>query len=275
MKKLVIILLAFAFIAMPSCKNNGKNEEQQQEAKDYSGSTAIELAEEALAVDVASLIESAKNFKPVPFVKAQKDGKLVLSEKEKKVKPDYLVDPAYINGLSVLYQKYRAVGILTIDKAIAEMYEMPVTEYSNSIVKLLADIDDPALKNFFSLPAYDIETNREFYAEFVDEEYEVGRENYFWDGLAAAMVEQIFILTRDVDRFMPMFTDELASDITFNFVCVHDGLTKMVQAYPEMESLNEVLAPLYVINAMNVEQLREQLLQVKADVERARAFLIK
>lgn len=274
MKKLSIVLLAAAIVALPSCKNNNKNA-GEQEAKDYSESTASEIVEETLKADLTNLIQSAKSIKPVPFIKAQKDGKLVLSEKEKMVKPDYLLNPSITSKLATLYQKYRVVGMLTTDKNIADMYEMPISDYNEAIFKVLTDINDPALMNFYTLPSIDIESDREAFSTFVDEEYEEDRANFFWDGIAAAMVEQVFILTRDVDKFMPMFTDELAADITFNFVCVHDGLTKMVDAYPEMASLNEVLTPLYVINAINVEQLREQLLSVKEDVENARAFLLK
>lgn len=274
MKKLSIVLIALAVIALPSCKNNTKKAENA-EAKDYVDATAAELAEESLKVEFQALMESAKKIKPVPFIKAQNDGKLVLSEKEKMVKPDYLIPASSVNNLATLYQKYRAVGMLTADKNIAGMYDMPVTEYNEAIFKLLTDINDPALKEFYTLPSIDIESDREAFSLFVDQEYEADRANFFWDGSAAGMVEQLYILTRDVDKFMPMFTDELAADITFNFVCFHDALSKMVEAYPEMASLNEVLTPLYVINAINVEQLREQLIKVKGDVEKAREFLLK
>ncbi|MCQ2174258.1 MAG: hypothetical protein MJY61_03895 [Bacteroidales bacterium] len=274
MKKFTFVAIALALISVISCKNNQKNG-QAEEAIDPETATEATINEKALEADLATLIESAKKIKPVPFIKAQKDGSLVLSEKEKMVKPGYLLNPSRANDLATLYQKYRAVGMFTADKNIAEMYEMPVTDYNESILKLLTDIDDEALMNFYTLPSYDIESNREAYEIFVDQEYEEGRANFFWDGITAAMVEQIYILTRDVDKFMPMFNDELASTITFNFICVHDGLTKMVQYYPEMESLNSVLEPLYVINAINVEQLRSQLLDVKADVEKAREFLLQ
>lgn len=272
MKRIATILLAIAIIAMPSCKNS--NNKTKEEAPDYAQATIDELTSDALETDMANLIESAKKIKSVPFAKAQKDGKLHLTEKEKMVKPDYLLDPAYASSLVTLNQKYRAVGMLTSDKSIAELYEMPVVSYSESIFKLLTDINDPALMEFYTLPSYDIETNKEAFSIFVDDEYAAGRINYFWEGVAAGMVEQVFILTRNIDKFMPMFTDETASEITYNFVCVHDGLTKTVNATPEMASLNEILEPLYVINAINVEQLRSQLEELKDEVEVARKALL-
>ena len=274
MKKFTIVAIALALLSMVACKNNQKNE-QAEEAFDPATETEASLNEKALEANLAELIESAKKIKPVPFIQAQKDGKLVLSAKEKMVKPNYLIQASVINNLATLNQKYHAVGMLTADKNIAEMYEMPTADYGESIGKLLTDINDEALTNFYTLPATDIESNREEYELFVDQEYEEGRARYFWEGITAAMVEQIFILTRDVDKFMPMFTDELASTISFNFICVHDGISKMVELDPEMNGLNQVLEPLYVINAINVEQLRDQLISVKADVEKAREYLLK
>lgn len=271
MKRITTILLAVALVVIPSCKNNNKS---KAPAPDYSQATVDELTSETLKVDMANLIESAKKIKAVPFIKSQNDGKLVLSEKEKMVKPDYLLSPDVAAGLVTLNHKYRAIGMLTSDKSIASLYDMPISAFSENIFKLLTDINDPALMEFYTLPSLDIESNREAFSIFVDDEYAAGRINYFWEGVSAGLVEQVFILTRDIDKFMPMFTDDLANDITYNFVCVHDGLTKTVDATPEMASLNEILAPLYVINAATVDQLRTQLFELKDSIEAARAALL-
>lgn len=268
-----MILLCAALVLASSCKNKSKEAEQQ--APDYENASEAELVQADLKAEMQNLMESAKKIKPVAFISSSKDGSLVLSEKEKMVKPDYLIEPSSTNDLVNLTQKYRAIGMMTSDKTIAQLYDMPINEYNEAIFRILTDINDPALTNFYTLPVEDIETNREEYEIFVDQEYEEGRAQFFWEAVAAAMVEQIYIVTRDVDKFMPMFTDESASDITFNFICVHDALTKMVAIYPEMESLNEILTSLYVLNAISVEQLRTQLLEVKESIENARAALLK
>lgn len=276
MKKVLYAVLAFAVIlSAASCKNNKKQKAQEAEAVDYSEATAEKILADEIDVDLANLVESAKKIKPVAFLKTKKDGKLVLSDKEKKVKPDYLLTPDAANELVTLSQKYRAVGMLTSDKIVAELYEMPTTIFDEAIFKLLKDINDPALEAFFTLPPLDVETNREAFATFVDDEYNEGRINFFWEGIAALTVEQVYILTQNIDKFLPAFNDETAADITYNFVCLHDGLTKTVNASPEMESLNEILAPLYVINAITVDELKGQLEQVKEDVKKTRSQLLK
>ena len=262
-------------LSVASCKNNNKKQAQEAEAVDYSEATAEKILADEINVDLANLVESAKKIKPVAFLKTQKDGKLVLSDKEKKVKPDYLIAPESANDLVTLSQKYRAVGMLTSDKIIAELYEMPTNVFNEAIFKLLKDINDPALEAFFTLPPMDIETNREAFATFVDDEYNEGRINFFWEGIAALTVEQVYILSQNIDKFLPAFTDETAADITYNFVCLHDGLTKTVNASPEMESLNEILKPLYVINAITVDELKGQLTQVKDEIAAAREQLLK
>ena len=152
MKRITTLLLAAVIMAMPSCKNNNKANQQQDD--DYSQATSQELTAEALEVDMANLIESAKKIKAVPFIKSQKDGKLVLSDKEKMVKPDYLTAPEAAAELVTLNQKYRAVGILTSDKSIAELYDMPVTGYSENILKLLTDIKNYTYKRVHSRHIY-------------------------------------------------------------------------------------------------------------------------
>ena len=276
MKKVLYAVMAIAVVlSVASCKNNNKKQAQEAEAVDYSEATAEKILADEINVDLANLVESAKKIKPVAFLKTQKDGKLVLSDKEKKVKPDYLIAPESANDLVTLSQKYRAVGMLTSDKIIAELYEMPTNVFNEAIFKLLKDINDPALEAFFTLPPMDIETNREAFATFVDDEYNEGRINFFWEGIAALTVEQVYILSQNIDKFLPAFTDETAADITYNFVCLHDGLTKTVNASPEMESLNEILKPLYVINAITVDELKSQLLQVKDEIATAREQLLK
>ena len=276
MKKVLYAAMAIAVVlSVASCKNNNKKQAQEAEAVDYSEATAEKILADEINVDLANLVESAKKIKPVAFLKTQKDGKLVLSDKEKKVKPDYLIAPESANDLVTLSQKYRAVGMLTSDKIIAELYEMPTNVFNEAIFTLLKDINDPALEAFFTLPPMDIETNREAFATFVDDEYNEGRINFFWEGIAALTVEQVYILSQNIDKFLPAFTDETAADITYNFVCLHDGLTKTVNASPEMESLNEILKPLYVINAITVDELKSQLLQVKDEIATAREQLLK
>lgn len=278
MKRTIALFLAIALVAVPSCKNN-----RGQKAKEQTKTTTenidfnnkAQVASELVKVEVQNLIESTAKMKPAPFASAKQDGRITLTAKEKLVKPDYLLDPAVVKGLVVFPQKYRAVSMLAVDKAIADLYEVPGNEYGNAIFAVLTELGDEAITTFASMPWIDFETSKDAMKTLAEDEYNAGRQCYFWEGVTALIVEQVYIISSNVDKFMPMFTDQTAADFTYNFICLHDGLTSLVAQNPEMESLNKSLEVLYKIDAISVKQLRSQLLEVKDEIVAVRESLLK
>ncbi len=272
MKRLPVILLAIALVALPSCKNqNNKKKAVSEEAKREISQKEQYVTEE-LKYNLEQLIESTKQMKAVPFLN-NKNGELQLSEKEKMVKPDYLLTTDHIGEYVTLTQKYRAVAMLSIDKSIAALYDMPTADYEAALAKLTVDVNDPALKEFSDKLSAS-EDAGEVISEFCDKEYEAGRANLFWEAVSAGLVEQIYICTKNLDKFMSAFDDKTASDVTYNFVCVHENIRQLIEFYPEMESLDKILSPLYVINAISVEQLKSQLNELKGEVEVIRFIMM-
>jgi len=273
MKQTTVILLAIAILVLPSCKCTSSNKAESTEATSAEISTKEQMITEELKVNLQSLIESTKQMKPVLIFK-NVNGSLQLVEKEKMVKPDYLIDPASVNNLVNLSQKYRAVAMLSIDKKVAQLYDMPVDEIDAALAKIAVDINDPALKEFSS----DIFSNQEVgegISKFCQAEFDAERSALCWEAISAGLVEQVYVLTKNMDKFLPMFDDQAASDVTYNFVCVHEGIMKLMEIYPELESLNSIMLPLYVINAVSVDQLRDQLIELKGEIEVVRALLLK
>lgn len=272
MKKLALFLLAAALVALPSCKN--QNKQAAEQPKQELSQQDKYLVEE-LQANLESLAESAKQLKPMPAAKIV-DGSVKLSTQEKLVKPDYLLDPACANDLVTLSQKYRAIGMLYSDRTIAELYEMSITDYKAALSKLVTEVNDPAFQSVDLTKFKNKELPFDQMVSTVyDKEVEAGRLPYFWDLTAAAFVEQLYFATRNIDKFLTMFDDETASNITYNFILVHENVSRLVKYYPEMASLNEILEPLYVINAINKKQLRDQLFELKGSIETVRASLLK
>ena len=271
MKKITFALLAAAAVICAGCKNQNKTQNQQAPA-DILTDDPIEL--QVLKVSAENLLESAKEMKHIPIVTKDKNGKVVLTDKEKKVKPDFLLDPTTLTMYPDLTHKYRAVAMLAVDLAIADLYEMNANDYKAVLSALLVDIQDEALNIFAQTPWTDEEGGKNALKDLLEDEYNNGRPNFFWESAAASVVEQIFFVTRDVDKYIKMFDDQAAADVTYNFVCVHEGIKSLADIYPEMEALNTIIAPLYVINAINVEQLKSQLTELKGEIEDIRAKLL-
>lgn len=275
-RSILLILAAAAVILAPSCKSCSSDKADKQEAAQAVDSTMSAkeyLATEDLKINMGNLLNSLSAMKPAPFINAE-DEKLSLTNKEKMLKPTYLADPKFIDNCVTLTQKYRAVSILTVDRVIADLYEMDITPYDEALAKLAIDINDPALKDFSEKLRANSNAGA-YLNDFCDKEYAAGRANLFWEAVAAGLVEQTFICTQNIDKFMEMFDDESACNVTYDFITVQEGIKSLFEFYPEMKSLNEILKPLYVINAINVDQLRSQLTELKGEINVVRQLLMR
>lgn len=279
MKKTFLPAFVAIFAAcLSSCACNNTNEsenEDQQAVTSSQNALTDEINQEAVKVEFENLKAATAKIKMAPFVSSAKDGRVVLTEKEKMVKPDYLINPSIVNKLTTLTQKYHATAMLAADLVIAELYQMPLVDIKEAIAKLLLDINDDAFTNFANTPWIDLEGASYAFQYLIEDEYAAGRECLFWDALAASLVEQLYIMTRNVDKFMPMFTDETVEEFTFNFICLHEGLLTMTNSNEEMSSLNKVLEPLYSINAVTVEQFRIQLNSLGEEIGKCRRYLLE
>lgn len=272
MKHLTFLLAAISIVLFSAC---GNNQGKKKEAKD---TKAVSTAEQYLTADLKikmdSLVASMSQLGVIPMVADAQNGKIVLTAKEKMVKPNYLLPLSKATDAVTLTQKYRAIMMYRIDMAVAELYDMPTSEYEEVLGKLIVGVDNPAFTSDFRASLKDGNMSEQI-SKFYDAELEKGTVNFFWEGAVAGIVEQIFIMTKNIDKFIVCFDDESASEVTYRFILVHDAIESLIQYHPEMAALNEVLQPLYVINAINVQQLRDQLMELKGEIEVVRDFMLK
>jgi len=267
MKRVILVLLPLVLISI-SCRNRSKSQEKEVERI---VSPQEQMAVEAVKADFRNLSESSKRLKNLPFERGL-EGEFKFTDKARMNKPDYLLDPSRAATMLTLEQKYRFVSMLKVDCIIARLYGMPEEGFKDAIGRLAVEINDSAFSDFASADSLPEE---ERVSEFLDKEYAKGRARFFWESIAAGLIEQLYICTKDLDSFLAMFDDQTAADVTYDFVVLHDGVTSLLETDPDMVGLNNVLLPLYVINATCVEELRGQLEQVKEDITNARNYLSK
>lgn len=267
MKKLAIVAVAFAAVVFASC--GGNKEQKNNESNDSIVKTfEQEQIEENIKLQLDSLAAGIGKLKQLPIV--EKDGIITLTEQEKQVKPDFLLDPAIAENATTLSEKYRAIAALQVDKQIALLYEMPVDEYDKAITKLAADISDPAFKALED--EGDIfEASETLYNGMKAN----GRINYFWQIVASSLIEQLYITTQNSEKFLASFNDEAAENITFRIILLQDAIERLTVYDPEIEPIAKAIEPLETLNAISVSQLKEQLEQVKEDLAVSRNNLLK
>ena len=143
MKKLSVFAVVIAAIALTAC--GGKKGGQTTEVTDSVKTFEQAQVEEKIKVELDSLAAEVGRLKALPFVQSSDNG-IKLTDQEKQVKPEYLLDPAAADKATTLAEKYRMISTLSVDKSVAAMYDMPTEAYEAAINKLAADIDDPSFK---------------------------------------------------------------------------------------------------------------------------------
>ena len=264
MKKLTI--LALAAIVFAAC---GGNKSANNEAgADTLKSFEQEQIEASIKMHFDSIASEFSKMEQPNFVKETKDG-ITLTKEEKQVKPTYLLDAAVADEATTLAEKYRVLSALNVDKRIANLYEMPVEDYDKAITKLAADIDDPSFKAIEDAGSI-FETSSALY----DAMNENGRINYFWQIASAALIEQLYVVSQNKDKFLSTFTDETAANVTC-IILILDATNRLAQYDPEILPVASALTPLEHLNATSVNELKAQMDDMKAEIEAARKALVK
>jgi len=266
MKKLSILAVAFAAIAFAACGN--KSAKNTETADSVVKSFEQEQVEASIKMHVDSLAEEIGKIKKLPIMES--NGTIKLTKEELQVKPTYLLNPSIAEAATTLAEKYRTLAALDVDRAIANLYEMPTEDYDKAISKLVADTNDPSFKAIGENATVS-ETTKALY----DAMNENGRINYFWQTAAAALVEQLYVTSQNQDKFLASFTDDNAANTTFRIVLILDALNRLSEYDPDLQPVCEALAPLDVLNATTVEELKGQMTEAKADIEKAREALTK
>ncbi len=196
-----LILLAASAVALfnfVSCRNAGKTDSQKPSEQD---STKVELAQEVL-----SYIDSLAGFYAATAENYEQSAPAFtagLTDREKMVKPEYLLDPRMANQLITRNQKINALAILITERPIRLAYGLPVDATDEAMAKLAADLHH-------SVPFDNIRDKSA--SDCIREHYEDCRSNgdlaYFWKFTFALQCNLIYLISENCDRFFDNVTDE-------------------------------------------------------------------
>ena len=266
MKKLSVLAIALLAIAFAAC--GGKKGAQAEEAENQK-SFEQEQIEASIKMHFDSIASELSKLKQLPFVQENGNG-LTLTKEEKQVKPAYLINPSVSEEAATLSEKYRILSALNVDRKIAALYEMPTEDYDKAIAKLVADINDPSFKAIENAQTI-FETTQTLY----DEMEKNGRINYFWQLVASSLVEEIYVISQNTEKFITAFDDDSAANVTFRIVLLSDAVSRLAEYDPEIKPVAEAIAPLDVLNATSVAEFKSQIAEAKDKIEAARKALVK
>ncbi len=266
MKKAKFLLMTVCAIALVSC---GGKTQKEGEGQDTVKSFEQEQIEESIKVQLDSIASVLGGLKALPMLEQTKNGELKLTDEEKKVKPDYLLSPNVAKEAITLSEKYRVLVALSIDQAIAEMYDMDVKEYNEATAQLLRDVNDPGFRIFAQDGDLVVESQ-----EIYDAEVKAGRLNYFWQAVATSLVEQMYILCQNQEKFLPSFDDDAVANLTLRIALLQDAINRLVEYDPELVEVSEAIKPLEKLNSTTVEELKADITKMTNDITTARNQLV-
>ena len=267
MKKLSVLAIAFAAVVFAAC--GGQKNAQNTEEADSLKSFEQQQIEASIKMHIDSIAADLGKLKQLPFVQ-EGNGGITLTKEEKQVKPDYLLNANVAEEATTLAEKYRILSALNVDRKIDALYEMTKEDYDKAITKLIADINDPSFKAID-----DANTLFETSTTLYDAMDENGRINFFWQLAAAALVEELYVMNQNTDKFLSTFTDEAVSDVTFRIIVILDAIDRLTAYDADIKPVAEAVAPLKVLNATSVDQMKTQLTEAKDKIDAARKAIIK
>ena len=272
MKRTYIILIAASLVLLCSCGNNQNKKKSGTKTADTE-SVEEQYIKEDIKIKLDSLVSELGRINATPIVENIDNGKVNLSAAVKKNRPDYLMPLDKVSEAVTLSEKYRALIVYYVDMRFAKLFDMPLDAYKQTLAKLIMDINDPAIPTDVEKSASLLNNMGPNVQQYYNESVKSNTVAYFWETMAAGSLEHLYIITRNIDLFMPLFNDQTASEVSYRLILVHEGIKSLIPYEPELEEIQTILKPLEVLNATNANELRSQLTELKGAVETARAQL--
>jgi len=191
----IFTIVAVASAMTISCGNNKQSEPSQEE---------IQALKNALSDSVLTAIDEIAE----QYFDARSNSfifrSLNISDDEKLVLPDYLMDLSVVSTLVTREQKVNALGILISDIGVRMLYGMPTEETQEAIAKLCAEtnlaIDSKPTEYQLNVS----EKIKETYSECKDR----NDISSFWRFQSAAILEISYILAQNPEFYFSKISEE-------------------------------------------------------------------
>jgi len=255
-------LTLFACVAicsamMVSCKNTKSNEPTPEE---------IQAQKVALADSVLAEIDAIVDEYMLASDNAFRIANYELTEEEKMVKPDYLLEPSVASTLATKSQYVNALAMYLTDLTVRKIYDMPLDETNEVIAKLAVEINHPIDINITS--GFGIQLS-----EKIKKEYEACKERgdlaYFWQFQNATVAEVGYVIAQNPELFFSKITEE-------QWQAFVKRTNEVIKAMREIAKYDEEMADvLEAFNQTRVFSSDEEKLSVdNTSIESAKQHLI-
>lgn len=192
-----VALAMVAALSIVSCKCNSKKTQKptQEEVQQQKQALADSVLADIDALTEQYIDASSKSFRLQV---------MQLTDEEKLLKPDYLLDPSVANNLVTRSQKINALAIYIVEAGIRRIYDMPIDNVKESIAKLAVDLNYPIDLDYSISNSPVSEKTKARYDAFKQR----GDMVSFWQFEYALVCEIDYIVANNPNLFFNKITEE-------------------------------------------------------------------
>lgn len=277
MKQFIGILLIFTIFSPLSSCNFGKkreviNNDANRESTSQNEMMNIQYIDKELKLELDQLIDKIGELGGSAYLT-----KLISSDKSTYStfpRPDYLMPLQKAATLSTIEAKYRAAVVYKADMMVASLYKEPLTDYKQTIAHLLIDINNPGFNiNLNEAHRRSVRNVKKMVNELYNEAYKENRIDLFWEAAACGVIEELFLLSHNLDKIPVLLSDQDITVITKRLHIVIEGINKSIPIHPELSKVKGILKPISSLKAVNISQLQRYLTDNKENLSSVRENL--
>jgi len=211
---------------MVSCKNARNSEPTPED---------IQTQKQALADSVLSDIDTLADLYFEAASNCFMLKSMELTDAEKMVKQDYLLDPSVANTLVTKSQKINALAAYSVDYSVRKIFGLPCEEVKEVITKLASEVNHPIDMDLFMS---DSPTS-----EIVKQEYKICKERgdlaYFWQFQFAIIAETSYVILNNPELFFSRITEEQWQAYRSRNEAIVEAISELAQYDEEMATLED------------------------------------
>ena len=212
-----------------SCKNNNKKAESNE-----ADAEVVEAAKTILADDVMATIDELVQA----YINAD-GGEIAyeeiiassLTEEEKLIKPDYLLEASRANEMVTKSQKLNTLAILLVERPIRIAYGMPTEGTDEVIAHFIADVNSPV----------NLDGNKDLtLSEKLKKAYEFYKERGdvadFWQSYGLASVTELgYLISKNTDAFFRNINEDQYAAFLKRVTAVANAVRFLSEYDPEVK----------------------------------------
>lgn len=265
-------------VGATSCGDSQEDSSESNQSTITAGSAASNstiYTDKVLKSNLDSLVDEICKIGASTFFSKIISKEVLLTEEYQMERPDYLMPLSKAAQATTMGKKYRAAVIFKADMLVAATYHKPLSDYKQTIARLLVDINNPGFNiNLNESHRRSAKAIRNMINELYNEAYKQNSVNLFWEAAVTGAIEELYLLSNNIDKIPLILNDNQVRNIFKRISLITNGIKLSSKEHLELLKTKELLKTVSAMNSQNVSQLQKKLQENRETLQSVRNNLI-